>query len=400
LPESRANSHQPQPETRRPILTNRLKSAAFADRSPASSLRQLFSGLRRRRPTTRLTADPSLEIGPIAEVPCPSVSLAELANPIPALVQSPAFAGCEQFFTDCPSAARSLLSAKAQALLYATIRNFRPDHVVEIGTYKGGTTEGLARAVLVNGQGVVHTVSPFDAERFERIAAQWPAELKRQVRYHPVDSMAFFITADQERIRPGVVLVDGNHDYEFASFDIQAAAQRLQPGGFIFIDNVSQAGPYFATLDFLSRHPDWIDCAEAPASASSLRAFEDRTTIPQTDFIVLRAPFHYSVGNRPKSFGEIGWTEAPVHGLKLSFAQPPEAGMLHIQCVLRGFSNTEQAELVGEGHRDIAAGASEIDIALTAPLHMTGPFHRHLVEPWLVWPGGQPLALTTPPQPF
>lgn len=374
--------------------------AAPADRPPASGLRHLFSGLRRRSRGMRLTPDPSLEVGPIVDIPCPSADLAGLANPIPALVQSPAFAECEQFFADCPSATRSLLSAKAQALLYATIRNFRPDHVVEIGTYKGGTTEGLARAVLANGQGVVHTVSPFDAERVERIAAQWPAELRRQVRYHPVDSMAFFITADQERIRPGVVLVDGNHDYEFASFDIQAAAQRLQRGGFIYIDNVSQAGPYYAALDFLGRHPDWIDCAEAPASVNSLRAFDDRTTIPQTDFIVLRAPFHYSVGSRPKSFGEIGWTGEPVHGLKLSFAQPSEAGILHIQCVLRGFSDTEQAEMVGEGCLDIAAGVSDVEIALTAPLRMTGLFHRYLVEPWVVWPGSRPLALTTPPIPF
>jgi predicted O-methyltransferase YrrM len=345
--------------------------------------------------------DRLLEIGPIAELRWPSISLAELANPVPALVQSPAFADCVRFFVDCPSATRSLLTHRAQALLYATIRNLRPDHVVEIGTYKGGTTEGLARAVQANGKGVVHTVSPFDVERFEQIAARWPVELRQQVRYHPVDSMAFFMTADQERLQLGVVLVDGNHDYEFASFDIQAAARRLQPGGFIFIDNVSQAGPYFAVRDFLAQHPDWIDCCEIPRLPGIARAFDrDRTTILETDFIVLRAPFHYSVGNIPTGFSEIEWTERPVKGLRLSFARPPEAGMLHIQCVLRGFSERLLAEIVGEGRHAITADASEVEILLAEPIQVAGRFDRYLVEPWLVWPDGRSLALSVPPQPF
>jgi predicted O-methyltransferase YrrM len=345
--------------------------------------------------------DRSLEVSPITEFGWPRVNLAELANPVPALVQSSAFADCERFFTDCPSATRSLLTYKAQALLYATIRNLRPDHVLEIGTYKGGTAEGLARAVQANCRGMVHTVSPFDIERFERIVARWPVELRRQVRYHPVDSMTFFMTADQERIRLGVVLVDGNHDYEFASFDIQAAAQRLQPGGFIFVDNVSQAGPYFAVQDFLAQHPDWIDCCEVPQPPSNTLAFDrNRTRISQTDFIVLRAPSYYSIGNRPKSFGEIEWAGGSVNGLRLSFARPPEAGILHVQCVLRGFSEALLAEIVGGGQHAVAAGATEIDIRLTEPIEVTGRFDRYLVEPWLVWPDGRSLGLSAPPLPF
>ena len=196
------------------------------------------------------------------------------------------------------------------------------------------------------------------------------------------------------------MLIDGNHDYEFASFDIQAAAHRLQPGGFIFIDNVSQAGPYFAMKDFLARHPDWIVCDETLTIPSNIRAFDgSRTTIPNTDFFVIRAPAHYTVGNRPKSFGEIPWTEAPVRGLRLSFTRPPEVGTLHIQCVLRGFSETLLGEVVGEGHGVIAALAGHADIALTEPLRMLGQFDSYLVEPWLVWPDGRSLALSTKPLP-
>ena len=353
------------------------------------------------QPTSDEVPDRSLEICPITDIPWPRIVLAECANPIPALAASPAMGECERFFAESPSATRSLLTPKAQALLFATIRNQRPDHVVEIGTYKGGTTEGLARAVQANGHGTVHTVSPFDVERFEPIAARWPTELRQRMRYHPIDSMAFFMVTDRERIRPGIVLIDGNHDYEFASFDIQAAARRLRPGGFIFIDNVSQAGPYFATRDFVLQHPDWIVCDETPTVPSLTRAFDGhRTTIPQTDFAVIRAPAHYSVGNRPKTFGEIPWTEAPVRGLRLSFTQPPELGTLHIQCVLRGFSEALLGEVVGEGHGVIAAVTGHTDIALTEPLQMPGRFDSYVVEPWLVWPSGRSLALSTPPLPY
>jgi predicted O-methyltransferase YrrM len=398
---------------------NRSPPDAPHDRSPDGGPRKSIFGWMKRSPKTQppdasppvlpeaapappeAPPEPSFEVGPITDIPWPKISLDEHANPVPALVQSADFAECAQFFADCPSTTRSLLPRKARALLYSVIRNLRPDHVLEIGTYKGGTAEGLARAVQANGHGVAHTVSPFDAERFARTVACWPAELQQQVRYHPVDSMAFFITADQERLRLGVVLVDGNHDYEFASFDIQAAAQRLQPGGFIFVDNVSQAGPYFAVRDFLAQHPDWIDCCEALGSPSSTRAFDrERTTIPNTDFIVLRAPSYYSVGNRPKTFGEVGWIDQPVQGLRLSFARPPEAGTLHIQCVLRGFSEALLAEVDGVGQQTIAGGETEIDIALATPISLPGRFDRYLVEPWLTWPNGQPLALNTPPTPF
>jgi predicted O-methyltransferase YrrM len=52
----------------------------------------------------------------------------------------------------------------------------------------------------------------------------------------------FFMEAHRRQF--GLVLVDGSHEYEFASFDIDAAPKRLERGGFIVIDNVSQAGPY------------------------------------------------------------------------------------------------------------------------------------------------------------
>jgi predicted O-methyltransferase YrrM len=235
--------------------------------------------------------DASLVVMPLMDISCPMLDLDCGSNPVRAIMQAPEFAETKRFFAEGPSATRSLLTDVSQALLYSVIRNLRPEHVVEVGTYKAGTAEGLARAVQANGFGTVHTISPFDAERFAAISVNWPLELQHAVRYHCMDSMAFFMEADQKRIKPGVVLIDGNHDYEFASFDIQATAQRLLPGGFIFVDNVSQAGPYFAAKDFLSRHPDWTDCGEpSPDRVETKAFFPGRSNVPFTDFLRAACP--------------------------------------------------------------------------------------------------------------
>ena len=84
----------------------------------------------------------------------------QVANPVPAIVRGTEFEATKRFFAAGPSSTRSLLTSTAQALLYTVIRNLRPNNVVEIGTYKGGTSETLCRALQANGFGTLHTVSP------------------------------------------------------------------------------------------------------------------------------------------------------------------------------------------------------------------------------------------------
>ena len=157
--------------------------------------------------------------------------------------------------------AQSLLSPQARALLYQVVRLSRPAEVVEIGAFRGGTTEALARALAAEGRGTVHAVEPFTAgevRRARRPLAASAAGLCCGI--DPTNSMAFFM---RMRRRPGLYLIDGNHDYEYAAFDIAAAARHLAPGGFIFIDNVSQAGPFEAAREFLSREPNFFECGRA-----------------------------------------------------------------------------------------------------------------------------------------
>jgi predicted O-methyltransferase YrrM len=343
----------------------------------------------------------SAEFAPLTDIPYPRVDLRMLADPVPAILDAREFAETTEFFARSPSAQRSLLSAVSQALLYSLIRNLRPTQVVEIGTYRGGTAEGMSRALQANGHGTLHTLSPYDAELFGPIFAQWPEPLRRHTRYHPVDSMMFFMQADDEGSRFDLVLVDGHHDYEFAAFDIQAAARRLVPGGFILIDNVSQAGPFRAAVEFLASHPGWRDCGLTSAPRDMTKAFDPaRSRIPVTDFCILRAPSAYLVDKAPLSFGAVSWQDRPVVGLRLSLAKPRSPGTLHVQCILRGVSNTGVDEFIGSASCAIDGSADRIDVAFGAPIAASGAFTRYLVEPWLIWQGDAPLSLSSLPVPY
>ena len=89
------------------------------------------------------------------EISYPLVDLAAIANPIPAIMSAPEFYQTVEFFQQNPASARSLLGPTAQALIFSLVRNGRPEHVVEIGTYKAGTTEGISRALDANGVGLL-----------------------------------------------------------------------------------------------------------------------------------------------------------------------------------------------------------------------------------------------------
>jgi hypothetical protein len=227
----------------------------------------------------------------------------------------------------------------------------------------------------------------------------WPAELKRRVHYYAMNSMGFFVHAEAEGLALDLVLIDGNHDYEFAAFDIHAAARLLSPGGFIFIDNVSQVGPFLAATEFFAANPDWIDCGLHPLNPACEQAHDRRrTNVPDTDFFIFRSPRFRSVGAKPRTFGNVGWTGAPVSGVRLSLAGSQSAGTLRVQCILRAFSDTRTEELIGETAQTIEGGSAGVEVRLKAPIAAEGEFSRYQVETWLMWSGGNPLELSAPPE--
>jgi predicted O-methyltransferase YrrM len=337
---------------------------------------------------------------PLNDIPFCQIDLGIRVDPVPAILSSREFAQADDYFTQSPTLHPALVSVRSQALLYILIRNLKAEHVVEVGTFYAGTSEVICRALHANRRGMLHTTDPYGVDRVPGILAQWPEELRKHVVYYPLNSMGFFEELARMRIQPDLVFVDGNHDYEFALFDVQCSARYLRPGGFIVIDNANQAGPFFAAQDFLARHPAWVECRLTAHRPNNTKAFDpERSNIPGTDFILLRAPSAYLIDIRPFSPGEIPWNSCRVDGLRLSLLSPPGEGVLHVQLVLRGFSGQRNVEQVVSSElriRSADAGFVEIRVPITIP----GEFDRYTVEPWMIWVGSGSLTLNETPMIF
>jgi hypothetical protein len=334
------------------------------------------------------------------KIPFPVVDLSKFDNPVPAIMSAPEFSATVEYFANSPARQRSLISPDSMALMFSILRNARPEHVAEIGTFRGGTTEGISRALDANGKGLVHTISPVDSEYFLPYLESWPHHLKSRARFYSMDSMTFFTHIQREGIRPWLVFVDGCHDYEYALFDIQCAARSLSSGGFIIIDNISQSGPYFAAADFMAANPLWLNCQWKPSASDLTKAYDhDRVSINNTDFIVLRAPGHYLLDNRPRTFGEVNWPSPRVTGVKLPLFEANK-GTLHVECVLRGFSSSQNLETIYRTSRQIDSAQGEFRVIFETPQTLDGEFIARRVEPWFIWDGDTPLKLDDFPVAF
>jgi hypothetical protein len=196
--------------------------------------------------------------------------------------------------------------------------------------------------------------------------------------------------------------VDGEHDYEFALFDIGCAACAVTPGGFIFIDNVNQAGPFLAARDFLSINPGWRELGSSLGDYNPEKAFDAQRKIANTDFIALRAPRTYYVDGRPRVFSLIQWWRNRVSGVRFQALSPRRPGKLTVQVVFRGFSGKEPFETFVEATTELQSGTENLpaSIAFAPPAQLPDGCVYYTVEPWLIWHGDEPLQLLQPPEPY
>jgi predicted O-methyltransferase YrrM len=342
-------------------------------------------------------APAAIDVAPLLDIPWPRAPL-DGENPISAIMTGPGFQACADFFEKSPASERSLLGAHSQALIYSVVRNQEPEHVFEIGSFRTGTSEAIARALHANGGGTLHTVDPFGIESVPALIAQWPQQLQDRVRYYPATSMTFFMQMQTEDTHPDLVLVDGNHDYEFAAFDIASAARQIKPGGLVFVDNISQAGPFFAAIDFLAQNPGWRQYGNPAERYRKDFALDPlRTDIAKTDFAVLQAPRSLVLGERPVTPGQQPWRGGTVRAVEVAVAEPASPGTLHCQVVLRGFGarlSETASEAVIELHGD-TQGA--IQIPLRRALPRSADYTSMTTEIWLTWQGTRPLRLNGPP---
>jgi predicted O-methyltransferase YrrM len=331
-------------------------------------------------------------------VPCATVDM-NISRPLEAIVTASECKAARDLFVHHGFWDDAVVSHEGLSIFYSLLRNLQPNNVVEIGSFKGKTAFVLAHALHANGRGSLHTVGPFDEERFMPLYKQWPMPLQDVTRFYSENSAAFFMEADQKQIEFDFVFIDGNHDYEFCLFDLQCAARRMRRGGFIAVDNVSQAGPLCATLDFLKSNPEWVDCGLSSTPSYPTTAFgPGRSNIPDTDFMIIRAPPFYSISSVPFTFGDVPWEHNNVGGVIVHVDEEAE-GILHVQWVLRSFGPLGPIEIASSIEHPIDGSNQEVTISLSTPLEVRSGDH-YSVEIWFSWRGAGKLRFRQPPQPL
>jgi predicted O-methyltransferase YrrM len=315
------------------------------------------------------------------------------------------------YFADYPK--MSLMWGECRAFIYGLVRMIRPEVVAEIGTYFAGTAEVFVRALWENGNGILYTTDPYGAERGPAVIRQWPAPLQELVRFSPEDSMMFLAKLARSKTLLDIILIDGNHEYEFAGFDLAVAARCMRPGGIIIMDNAEQTGPFEAARHFLAENPEWRELGTCISGFKPSDPFAmPRCSIPGTSFIVLQAPFRVTLGARLQSWGdEAVPSEAQSPGFVLEFSPQHCRGRLHFQAVYRGFGGNGRTaeELKQQGSMPIELTGQEatVEHQFDEPMNSEVyaryfPHCHHTFEVELFWEPASdsgPLILSSRPRP-
>lgn len=375
--------------------------------------------LKREAPNDDLSEEHRIDVRPLAPIATPQGDVSDMAavdirSPariaaptglsfdIASLMLTPAYKDVHSYFSGYPPC--SLLSDHSRAVLYTLIRIVRPDAIAEVGTLFAGTAEVMARALWENGAGILHTTDPLGGDRCPRIIEGWPQELQQLTRFHALNSMDFFHHLDRQRMTLDLVLVDGNHDFEFALFDLQMSARLLRPGGIVIMDNAEQTGPFKASQHFLASNREWRELGSAVDSHRLSTPFDNvRASVPDTSFIILQAPDHIPVTEDIRSWGQVRTRFAHFDGIRLELPVQRTAGWLHYQAVLRAFlddGSVPEHKAIGKVRMDVD-GATTIVHPFDPPLRFPeGAQYTYEVDlAWEADAGCPPLALSTVPTP-
>jgi predicted O-methyltransferase YrrM len=315
----------------------------------------------------------------------PVVAVPPGSNPVREIMNSAQHGQVAEALGTHPFWSDAITSHNGVALLFSLVRALRFEDVAEIGSFRGKTTYMLAKALEMNGVGHVHTVGPYDAHHFLPLFEQWPKPLQNRTTFHTANSAEFFSSSIKPAQRFDLVFVDGNHDYEYAMFDIQCAAMRTRPGGMIVIDNIEQGGPISAALQFLAENPSWKDLSLEPMTDFPSVAYDrGRMPIPGTGFVVIQSPVHQTASRRPRTFGAQDWSGTTVRGIETGSDTP-----VTVQCVLRSFGPGRLYEEIATGY---GAGTVTFDPPLT--VHEND---RYSVEVWITAPATTTLSFIPRP---
>ena len=140
----------------------------------------------------------------------------------------------------------------------------RDSIVVEIGAYHGVSTVYMAKVLqLLKKQMTILSIDPFERSRPDKLnpRGSYSAYLKTIKKSHFENTCLPLVAFSQDAApvvadRVGLLIVDGNHQYQFVKQDLMLYGLKLLPGGIIFIDDYSSIydGVVRATDEYLQQN--------------------------------------------------------------------------------------------------------------------------------------------------
>jgi predicted O-methyltransferase YrrM len=142
--------------------------------------------------------------------------------------------------------------------IYAFAKVYRPQVVVEVGSYAGGTAIGWAAALKENGSGRLICV---DNDTYAQ--GTYPTITRTNLQKTGLSESRYELrTGDSKRLIPAlaaelraavdVYLVDADHSYEGAMADMQNGLPMIRAGGFMLVHDVDRN---FRYLEQTPQHP-------------------------------------------------------------------------------------------------------------------------------------------------
>jgi predicted O-methyltransferase YrrM len=301
---------------------------------------------------------------------------------------------------------RSLLTASARAYLYFLVRAMDCRNVLEVGTYLAGTTELLARAITENGPGRIVTLDPATAsDQVIKAIASWPTAMREATSFKAISSGDFFYLGSlHDRGEFDLILVDGNHVYDYALFDLTLSAQRISPSGVLVVDNAEVPGVFYALRTFLAANQSW----------RLLGASEPGFTLDDPERIIttgrgaplytafLLAPSGVDIGDQFREFSFMDVRARRLDGIELQFGAADYAGELQIHVKLTSsFGRADIPPFWSVTNKSLQI--SRGDLVLVVPLSMEAPQNPSVVfqhvDVGLLWSGApSTLHLATKPK--
>jgi len=227
---------------------------------------------------------------------------------------------------------KSLMSIRALAVLTELVVEFQPEFILEIGTYFGGGSEILARALNETSSGLLITLDSNEAraEEVERRMALWDPEVQAKTTFLPHTSEEFFRSLiGKWDPAIDIAIVDGEHTYLGAYGDIVRCAQQIAGGGMIIVDDYDQSTVNRAVADFIQTHPDWRLVGDVEQSFVGRHQYAPRPSIKDTPFFILLAPDHRSFSRHPMTIDYSDSSFSSLSGAELATAPHNCQGTLH-----------------------------------------------------------------------